>query len=67
MNNPKRADTSEKKRAVVEAILECWELMPHLRLGQLIDNARCRNTQQLFHVEDTVLVDEIREFTGGKL
>jgi len=49
-----RADTPEKKRAVMEAILAAWLKSPHQRLGQLLVNL-CRDGSDLFYVEDTDL------------
>jgi hypothetical protein len=61
----RRAVTTEQKRQVVEALLEDWLLVPDLRLGQLIDNAKHGLKQEdLYYIEDFDLVDTVRRFVN---
>jgi len=55
-----RAVEEWEKKDVMEKILNMWLKTPHLRLGQLIENA-IRN-QGLSHIEDYDLVNEINAF-----
>lgn len=60
--NPRRAVTPEQKRAVVERILKMWELVPGLRLGQLLVNAhswRRPGHNDIFHDEDLDLAESV--------
>lgn len=59
-----RAETSEKKKEIVERLLALWERWPALRLGQLIgnvyhstDTGGCR----LYYAEDDVLLRNLEE------
>ena len=59
MSTPGRADTPEKKRAVVEAVLAAWLCSPDQRLGQLISNGVTRahgHAADIFYAEDDELV-----------
>lgn len=60
-----RANTPEERQRVVLALLEAWEAMPQLRLGQLIDSARMTNAnaKPLLYIEDEVLVNAIKAYT----
>lgn len=52
---------SKKQRAIMLfELLELWEIVPDLRLGQLISNA-CPK-QDLFYVEDYDLIKYIKAF-----
>ena len=61
---PGRAYDNEKKRAVIEKILEAWqtEKCRGLRLGQLIVNAGIREP---FYVEDAELADLVDTYANG--
>lgn len=52
-----RAVTPEQKRAIVEAILAAWLVLPELRLGQLLVNAMPAPNEhmRLFYAEDAAL------------
>ena len=54
-----RADTSAKKKAILERIEKAWNEMPEQRLGQLIENACVHN---IYYLEDERLADIIESF-----
>jgi hypothetical protein len=58
-----RANSSAQKRQVIERIYVLWEENPKMRLGQLILNAY---HDDLFHVEDFALLDEIEDWYGSR-
>lgn len=53
-----RADTDEKKRAMLDLILEQWKRAPNQRLGQLMINA-CDD--KLYAIEDDELVHAVEQ------
>lgn len=59
-----RADTPDKKRAIIGRVLAAWLARPELRLGQLIDCAQTGQLVSLFMVEDADLVEWIDEFVA---
>lgn len=61
--NPRRADTPEEKRAVIESLYVAWLCFPELRLGQLIVNAMPRNVDDiLYNLEDLSFETLLSEF-----
>ena len=59
-----RAETYEQKRAVMEKILAAWTAVPHLRLGQLLENS-VNSMHSTFYVEDEVLAEKVEEFVNS--
>ena len=61
-----RADTDEKKRAIVERVFAAWTKDPQLRLGQLLVNSLRRadvDQGDLFYVEDESLAVDVESFS----
>ena len=70
-----RAITSEQKRIIIEELLECWNELSHLRLGQLIINSITDTPvlnrlfemedieNRLFEMEDAELSNSVELFT----
>lgn len=64
-----RANTDVEKNAFISTLLQAWKRHPHLRLGQLIDNALHQKAKRageqpptVFYVEDLDLVQAVDEF-----
>ena len=55
-----RASTDDLKTQMMTLILALWKKFPHLRLGQLIDNAT--RGESLFYMEDADLLDMLSDF-----
>lgn len=51
----------------LEMLRICWKLNPHLRLGQLIDNAANQTKCDVFYIDDKKLIDAVKDFTQQKL
>ena len=66
MDNPKRAMTDEQKFIVCMQLYALWKQIPHLRLGQLINNTFSHNdphnADQLWTTEDFVLIKKVQKF-----
>lgn len=64
-----RADTPEKKRLLLEVLLEMWELSPTLRLGQLIANSVAfpNRGPSVFYIEDLDLAEAVWDFVESSL
>ena len=45
---------------ILRQISEVWEKFPHLRLGQLIDNAK--GDEPLFYLTDEALIDALQRY-----
>lgn len=65
----RRAVTDMEKRAFISTLLQAWKRHPHLRLGQLIENAIAQKANRLgeqanrvFYVEDLDLIQACDEF-----
>lgn len=58
-----RADTPEKKRAIIERLYRAWIVNPHQRLGQLLVNYApgYHPNPSLFYVEDEDLVAYVEQ------
>jgi hypothetical protein len=52
---PSRAVGPDRKKNVIDRLLDVWQRYPDLRLGQLIDNVRVN----LYYIEDLDLIREI--------
>lgn len=59
-----RAHTPEEKRAIVERLLKAWEKVPHLRLGQFLENSAtvAGSFDRSFYTEDEDLVGALERF-----
>lgn len=64
-----RADTDEKKRAVVDAVLAAWLAVPDLRLGQLLVNAMPAPNEhmRLFYAEDCDIALATFDFVAPRI
>jgi len=45
---------------ILRQISEVWEKFPHLRLGQLIENAK--GDDPLFYLTDEALIEKLNEY-----
>jgi len=64
---PRRAQTPEQKKEVLDRLLQAWLQYPELRLGQLVDNAMYINRDNkpnLFNIEDMALIEIIELFVN---
>lgn len=63
-----RAATPEKKKEVVDRILNAWLDVPNMRLGQFIEDARSyyRNSAPMFYIEDLDIVDILETFARAQ-
>lgn len=61
----KRAVSDQKKKEIIDGILEIWINNPSQRLGQLIDNA-IYPEKNLFNIEDYDLLSKLKEFNCRK-
>lgn len=59
-----RADTNEKKRAIIERLYIVWCSHPELRLGQLLLNV-FRDTPW-YYLEDEPLIEQLEQFYRSK-
>lgn len=59
-----RANEEYEKSLIVERLLACWKLRPHMRLGQLLVNAANVPGNDIFHIEDYDLIDLVEKFTS---
>ena len=70
MSGTGRADTEALKRNVMERLLNAWQRVPELRLGQLIVNAtlkRTVTTNDIFYTEDLLLVEQVEAFVEAEV
>ena len=68
-NLPHRAQTSEEKEAVLEALAKAWKAQPELRLGQLITNCLRYHPKPrpcTFFVEDKPLLGALNKIAAGE-
>ena len=57
-----RALTLAQKKEVLDRLFDAWEITPSLRLGQLLENAKPNNLDDLFYIEDYKLLEKVEEF-----
>ena len=61
-----RADTPEKKRAIIDRLYRAWLSRPHERLGQLIENQIESSPIELFYIEDETLAAAVEKAVGDR-
>jgi len=61
-----RADTKEKKEQVLRRLLDAWDQVPNMRLGQLLYSAQSRAHKDprddYFSIEDEILTEMCEHF-----
>lgn len=62
-HNPGRADTNEKKEALVKRLLVAWKSVPDQRLGQFLFNAI--DEEDMFFMEDSRLIEVLENYLKG--
>lgn len=53
-----RADTPERKKHLIDRLLDVWQRNPDLRLGQMI----CNVLADPYYAEDSFLINEIEQY-----
>lgn len=64
-----RADTFEKKKAVLDRLYQAWLKVPDQRLGQLLVNALrpVSSSPVVYYAEDETLVEKVEKFVSPKM
>jgi hypothetical protein len=55
----------EKKKQITDRLLNAWNQNPSLRLGQLLENSKPNELDDLFYIDDSRLIASIEKFSYG--
>lgn len=54
-----RANTPEEKKFIIDKLYYAWLSIPELRLGQLLENAKPLHLDDMFYIEDEILIQNV--------